>query len=225
VTRLESSTPGQKAQRSIPDADAKHRQELAALRHADLVAVAGRINALHDKSYEAAHLAIKSMVECGKLLSEAKRKVDHGDWLPWVEANLKFGARQAQKYMRLADHACEIEANANSNSPLNIDNALKLLAKPKEIAEPAPSRPQTSITSIEPAHLIVADKRPFVVPQNMTRLEMRKAARIPAAQLAIALIKLDSELAHNLRDFLRCGYEELFFDELNKALDPDEAAA
>ena len=48
---------------------------------------------------------LKHAIECGRLLIEAKATLPHGAWLPWLEANVSFGARQAQKYMRLADHA------------------------------------------------------------------------------------------------------------------------
>jgi hypothetical protein len=39
---------------------------------------------------------------CGKLLLEAKAKVPHGQWLPWLRANVAFGERSAQGYMRIA---------------------------------------------------------------------------------------------------------------------------
>ena len=65
-------------------------------------------------------------IECGRLLIEAKAALPHGAWLPWVEANLSFGARQCQKYMRLAEHA-EALPNTSPGSYLSINDALEVL--------------------------------------------------------------------------------------------------
>jgi hypothetical protein len=80
-------------------------------------ALVPRINAAHDQAHQSARTAIEHAVECGRLLLEAKAKVAHGQWLPWIEANLSFGVRQAQKYIRLAAFI-EQHPNANSNSRL-----------------------------------------------------------------------------------------------------------
>src|SRR5262245_11195644 len=74
--------------------------------------LARQINSVHAVAHDDARRAIEGAVQCGHLLIEARRKVDHGGWLPWIENNLKFGARQAQKYMRLAERAGELP-NAN----------------------------------------------------------------------------------------------------------------
>jgi hypothetical protein len=58
----------------------------------------------HYAALTAARDAIDHAVRCGELLTEAKKQVDHGEWLPWIETNLTFGARQAQKYMHLAEN-------------------------------------------------------------------------------------------------------------------------
>jgi DNA N-6-adenine-methyltransferase (Dam)/Protein of unknown function (DUF3102) len=96
---------------------------------ADLVLpeLAGRIEAEHQAVHRAARTALEHAAECGRLLIEAKSSVGHGGWLPWIEANLSFGERQAQKYMRLAQNTDALP-DANSNSHLTIDGALKLLS-------------------------------------------------------------------------------------------------
>jgi hypothetical protein len=86
-----------------------------------------RINAAHDAAHGAARTAIEHAVECGRLLLEAKAGVAHGAWLPWVAANLNFGVRQVQKYLRIAKHAEELP-NATSNSHLTIYGALTALS-------------------------------------------------------------------------------------------------
>jgi Protein of unknown function (DUF3102)/DNA N-6-adenine-methyltransferase (Dam) len=91
--------------------------------------LAVRIEAEHQAAIGAARTAIEHAVECGKLLLEAKAQIGHGGWLPWVEANLSFGDRQARKYMRLAQHFDQI---GSQNADLTLDQAVALLASPKD---------------------------------------------------------------------------------------------
>ena len=91
-------------------------------------------NAEHGQAHAAAKTAIENAIECGRLLLEAKSQVAHGEWLPWIEANLSFGPRQAQKYIRLADHAAVLP-NANCGSHLSINAALELIAEAPSCAD------------------------------------------------------------------------------------------
>jgi hypothetical protein len=99
--------------------------------------MAERIEAAHQAAIGAARTAIEHAIECGKLLLEAKAQIGHGGWLAWVDANLSFGHRQAQKYTRLAEFSTKVP-NANSNSHLTIDGALAAIAEPAQ----KPSRPK-----------------------------------------------------------------------------------
>jgi Protein of unknown function (DUF3102) len=91
--------------------------------------LAAQIEREHQAAYGAALSAIEHAIRCGELLIQAKASVPHGQWLPWLEANVSFADRQARKYMRVAKHADQIR---NSNSDLTIDGALKALAAPKD---------------------------------------------------------------------------------------------
>ena len=92
--------------------------------------LATAIDREHRTAIGAARTALEHAAECGRLLLEAKASVPHGGWLPWIQANLSFGPRQAQKYLRLAEHAGEVP-NATSDAHLTIDGALALLAAPR----------------------------------------------------------------------------------------------
>lgn len=95
--------------------------------------LAERINAAHAAAHSAARSAIEHASGCGRLLLEAKAQLAHGEWLPWIEANLSFGSRQAQKYIRLHRYAAELP-NATSDAHSTIDGALAALAEPKDPA-------------------------------------------------------------------------------------------
>jgi hypothetical protein len=75
---------------------------------------------------------LKHALRAGELLLEAKALAKHGQWLPWLSANVDLSERQAQKYMQLALNRPALEAKAPSEADLTIGDALELIAKPKE---------------------------------------------------------------------------------------------
>ena len=94
--------------------------------------IAAEIEAQHQATYRAARAAIEHAMRCGELLLDAKTKVGHGEWLPWLEANTSIGIRQAQNYMRIAKNRLKIEAaNTQRDSHLPVREAVTLLAEPK----------------------------------------------------------------------------------------------
>ncbi|MBA3890519.1 MAG: DUF3102 domain-containing protein [Gemmatimonadaceae bacterium] len=105
--------------------------------------LAARITAAHEAAIGAARSAIEHARDCGALLLEAKAGVAHGEWLPWLSEHCPtIGTRQAQKYMRLAEGWPAIAANTNCDSHLTIDEAVRLLAAPKdETPEPGDDEP------------------------------------------------------------------------------------
>jgi hypothetical protein len=72
--------------------------------------------------------AVAHAVRAGELLIEAKAKLSHGEWLPWLERNFPASVRTAQGYMRLARRAEDAQALAH----LGVEGALRELARPRE---------------------------------------------------------------------------------------------
>jgi Protein of unknown function (DUF3102) len=99
----------------------------------DLHALASRINAFHREVTKALRTAISEALLAGDLLNQAKTKVAHGEWLPWLSANCpRLKPRTAQTYMRLANHRDEVEAKAQRTAHLHatIEQALSWIAIP-----------------------------------------------------------------------------------------------
>jgi 16S rRNA G966 N2-methylase RsmD len=59
----------------------------------------------------------------GEALIEAKRQVGHGGWMTWMKENLRFGYRQAARYMLLAR-----SGDGKLDSETNLSDALDALA-------------------------------------------------------------------------------------------------
>jgi hypothetical protein len=61
------------------------------------------------------------------LLLEAKQKVPHGQWLPWLES-AGIPERTAQRYLRIARNRATLEAKSDIVSDLGVTGALSLLS-------------------------------------------------------------------------------------------------
>jgi len=61
------------------------------------------IVALHAGIITSARTALDAAIRIGQLLTEQKDALKHGEWLPWIEANLPFDRRTATNYMAVYD--------------------------------------------------------------------------------------------------------------------------
>lgn len=97
-----------------------------------LTNLAADIRREHEHAYGKAREALEHARRAGELLIEAKSVVEHGQWLPWLAANVPFSERTAQGYMRLASRWSELEAKSATVADLPLRAALKALAEPDE---------------------------------------------------------------------------------------------
>jgi Protein of unknown function (DUF3102) len=95
-----------------------------------LTDLAARIRAEHEAAEISYRKCVQHALVAGELLTEAKGKIAHGRWLPWLEANCGLSERTAQRYMRLFNERGTLEANTTRVSDLSIRGGLNLLAKP-----------------------------------------------------------------------------------------------
>jgi hypothetical protein len=75
--------------------------------------------------------AVGHAIRAGELLIEAKTQVEHGEWLPWLEANFPGSVRSAQGYMRIARNRAKYATVAH----LGVGGALKQLTAPRKESE------------------------------------------------------------------------------------------
>jgi hypothetical protein len=54
--------------------------------------------------------ALAHAIAAGELLIEAKGRLMHGRWLPWLHEHCQIPERTAQLYMKLARHAPELKS-------------------------------------------------------------------------------------------------------------------
>jgi Protein of unknown function (DUF3102) len=94
-----------------------------------LTELASQIRAEHEACLAALNDSVRHAIMAGILLAKAKRKVDHGEWLPWLCAHCAISPRTAQVYMRCARGQSVIEEQIRSGAAhLSLREAAALLA-------------------------------------------------------------------------------------------------
>jgi len=99
-----------------------------------LADLATRIRAEHEATAAAMKRGCEHAIRAGELLIEAKRLLEHGEWLPWLAEHCDVPERTARLYMRLAQHKFKIGNVAD----MTVRGAIKALAAPP--AEPSGDR-------------------------------------------------------------------------------------
>lgn len=91
----------------------------------ELLELEEKINELHKELNGLFAQSIDKAIEIGKLLTEKKDELQHGEFIPWIKKNLVFTDRTARNYMRIYDNKDKV-LNAGS-----VFNAYKMLEAPK----------------------------------------------------------------------------------------------
>jgi hypothetical protein len=152
----------------------------------NLAHLAAQINAEHAAVVTAARTCLEHAKRAGELLAQAKEHCDHGNWLPWLRANVEFSERTAQGYLQVAQHWDELQANPQPVADLTLRGALDLLAVPR--ASPLEKRRELNRQAEEdiPGSLrgvLTAGERWFVTQSDA--LDFLVALERDAAQLIL----------------------------------------
>lgn len=102
--------------------------EVVAVECGTLATLAAEIRREHAAGKAKARDAVDHARRAGELLLRAKDRVPHGDWLSWLACHVEVTPRQAQRYMRVAEHWPAIAAKYDAESHLSLQSALRLLS-------------------------------------------------------------------------------------------------
>ena len=89
------------------------------------------IEAITGEILDAKRAGGEAILTIGRCLIEAKEMLSHGEWRSWLEEQVEFSERSAQRFMRLAREW----SNPTTLSDLGASKALALLALPPEERE------------------------------------------------------------------------------------------
>ena len=125
------------------------------------------IEVVTEEAREAKAQITTGFLDLGARLNEAKEMLPYGEWLPWLEREMQFSERTAQKFMALAR---EYEGNPQLASDLGSEKAFALLALPKEEREEIAANGATvngktkapaDLTTRDVKQIVAERKQPF----------------------------------------------------------------
>jgi hypothetical protein len=180
---------------------------------------------------------IGDVIEIGRRLSDCKRLVGHGNWLPWLKDEFRWSERTARNFIRAYEFA---QANATKIADLAIDvSSLYLLAAPstpEEVRAEALRRIDAgeSLPHAEIKRIVdKAQKRPPSASATKRPISVREAVKgfsgdtsnLPSAVSAEILDGEPKDLALGSEDALTRQAWEPAFRQFQSALDALQTAA
>lgn len=96
---------------------------------------------LHSEIVDSFRMSLEKAIRIGELLTSIKQELGHGQWGSWVEENLPFSQRTAERYMAIT--AIKIDSLSN----LNLFDAYKLL--PHKLQHTSKPKPNTMLRLTE----------------------------------------------------------------------------
>jgi hypothetical protein len=95
---------------------------------------AEEINRLH-KDWQ--RTTLDKFIQIGKLLTQCKETIDHGEWMQWMKGNLSFSQQMASVYMRAYERRDDPKLLSDSNL-MGLERALIEHKPKKKAAAPTP---------------------------------------------------------------------------------------
>lgn len=74
---------------------------------------AQELNRLHGEIEQKLRTTVQDAIRAGEILTQVKDRLDHGEFLPWIERNCEFRRTQADVYMRLYRHGDKLPTAGN----------------------------------------------------------------------------------------------------------------
>jgi hypothetical protein len=139
--------------------------------------LATRIKRCHQAVRDAAKNIVQQAIAAGMALNDAKSKLAHGEWLPWVEQNCGFSERTAHNYMLLAANQYKFKFAIDADLTLN--QALRQIKGDDHPKEDGPA------SRYDKAQATLIKKLGKLLPQDVENAAKRTITELEAAVAAI----------------------------------------
>jgi hypothetical protein len=139
--------------------------------------LATRIKRRHQAVRDAAKNIVQQAIAAGMALNDAKSKLAHGEWLPWVEQNCGFSERTAHNYMLLAANRGKFAIDAD----LTLTQALRQIRNDGGSG----SKDDGPASRYDRAHAALIKKLAKLLPEDVEDAAKRTIAELEAAVAAI----------------------------------------
>lgn len=103
----------------------------------DLTELAASANKHHHAVESHLGQAVRSAKRAGDALRRVRKRVGHGNFTKWLEANFESSPETARVYMRISKEWKDIKAHLGKEPMLSIEGAMKLLRVQRHADDPA----------------------------------------------------------------------------------------
>jgi len=124
------------------DVKAKESADDEVIRIGEIKRLHKKVEASMAKAVETARSVVEDSIRIGELLTEAKKKVKHGEWLAWIEGNMPFSQPTASRYIKLFENRSQIIHTLQTVNNLSLRGALQLLTAREEEPEEKAAKPE-----------------------------------------------------------------------------------
>jgi Protein of unknown function (DUF3102) len=156
--------------------------------YGSLPELAQRIKAAHAAVLDASKNVVLKAIAAGTALREAKAKMVHGEWLPWLKDNCDLSGRTAHRYMQLAAGQHKLQSKFATMANLTLTQALKFLEPDAEKEDQGPSAKydKAATTLIKKLQDLLPEEVEEAAHRTIQELEKAVAAVKPTAVKAAA---------------------------------------
>lgn len=137
------------------------------------------------------------ILNIGRLLAEAKEKMPHGEWLPWLKNEVSMSERSAQKYIKATEFAAKYELGADLNlSP----SALFLISRydQREIVD--------AIIKLAKEKHLGCDQAKEIIDKTLAELDVANEAKSEEGPSGSAMQPARVRSGVNPSDYLLCRF-------------------
>ena len=153
--------------------------------------------------------AAMNLLQLGRVLTEAKPLVPHGEWDAWIKTNAKVSRRTAEQYMQAY---AEFGLNAVI-AELGTTKVLKLLPMPQEERDKLLSENDVSTMSTRQLDDAIRKQRAQldreIRAEVQGEIDRERKARIAAEKRAEEAESRPHEVPQSVKDLLQSDYEEI----------------
>jgi Protein of unknown function (DUF3102) len=134
--------------------------------------IANRINERHAHIITLGLEALSEALAIGEDLTKQKAKLKHGEWLPWLEANVLFEQKTAWRYMKCYEHRDKLGSVPNLSDAYKLIDKLERAEHPqlKKAKDPEPQ------PKLEPTSRLGASPKPQV-----REIEVEVVSEVPTS--------------------------------------------
>ena len=177
-----------------------------------------RIIELHSKIVSRFKRNLREGIEIGKLLTEQKKSLKHGKWIPWIKANMPFTDQTARNYMELYIRRGLF---AKSKTVLDLSQAYRLIENERVFNKAVedyhiPKSKQRELAEKIKKHKVEAREIPRVVRKAAKKKPVKDPALVRLMKTFDDMDKYATTLKHKIIGF-RMQVEDLDITQITGA--------